>query len=169
MVASGSDLEIERKFLVRGAWPTASSVQSIRQLYINPGAPVSVRLRDTDGVYSLTFKKGRSAVVRTEFNLPVEAAQAQRMMQQLGNGNFVEKQRHLVPIGDVMWEIDVFSGQNQGLIVAEIELQSELQSFDRPEWLGQEVSRDPRFTNHALFLNPFSRWGVTYKELLNMA
>jgi adenylate cyclase len=169
MAASGSDLEIERKFLVRGAWPTASAVQYIRQLYINPGAPVSVRLRDTDGVYSLTFKKGRSAVVRTEFNLPVEAAQAQRMMAQLGNGNFVEKQRHLVPIGNMIWEIDVFGGQSHGLIVAEIELQSETQSFARPDWLGQEVSLDPRFTNHALFLHPFSRWGVSYKELLDTA
>ncbi len=168
MATNGSDLEIERKFLVSGAWPVSSSVQTIRQLYINPGAPVSVRLRDTDGVYALTFKKGRSALVRTEFNLPVEAAQARRMMEQLGNGNYIEKQRHLVPIGDVVWEIDVFSGLNHGLIIAEIELQSETQNFTQPNWLGQEVTYDARFTNHALFLNPFSRWGLSYNELVNM-
>jgi adenylate cyclase len=166
MAASGSDLEIERKFLVRGAIPTPTSIQSIRQLYINPGAPVSVRLRDTDGTYCLTFKKGRSAIVRTEFNLPVEAAQAQRMMAQLGTGTIIEKQRLLVPVGMQTFEVDVFSGLNQGLIVAEIELEHEAQSFPKPAWLAREVTHDPRFTNHALFLNPFSRWGVYYADLL---
>jgi adenylate cyclase len=166
MVASGSDLEIERKFLVRGAWPTATRVQSIRQLYINPGSPVSVRLRETDGVYTLTLKKGRTATVRTEFNIEIEAAQAQRMMLQLGSGMMIEKQRHLVVFDDMIWEVDVFAGQNQGLIVAEIELQAESQKFARPPWLGPEVSHDPRFTNHALFLNPFGRWGIAYTQLL---
>jgi adenylate cyclase len=166
MAASGSDLEIERKFLVRGAWPLPSDTQSIRQLYINPGAPVSVRLRDTDGTYTLTFKKGRSAVVRTEYNISVEAAQAQRMMAELGTAGMVEKQRHLFPMGALTWELDVFAGLNQGLIIAEIELDDEMQPFPKPDWLGREVTHDPRFTNHALFLNPFSRWGVKYADLL---
>jgi adenylate cyclase len=169
MAASGSNLEIERKFLVRGAWPIAARIQSIRQLYINPGSPVSVRLRETDGAYTLTFKKGRTAVVRTEFNIDVEAAQAQCMMEQLGTGAVIEKQRHLVPNDNLTWEVDVFGGQNAGLIVAEIELQSESQKFALPPWVGPEVSHDPRFTNHALFLNPFGRWGVSYHELINMA
>jgi adenylate cyclase len=169
MAANGLDVEIERKFLVRGAWPTAARVQTIKQLYINPGSPVSVRLRETDGAFTLTFKKGRTAIVRTEFNIAVETEQAQRMMTQLGNGTLIEKQRHLVAVENLTWEIDVFSGQNQGLIIAEIELQSETQKFTRPPWLGPEVSDDPRFTNHALFLNPFSRWGVAYATLLSAA
>jgi adenylate cyclase len=167
MAANGSDLEIERKFLVRAPWPMATKIHTIRQLYINPGAPISVRLRDTDGVFSLTMKKGRSALVRTEFNVPVEAGQGQRMLAQLASGtSLIEKQRHIVPQNDVTWEVDAFGGVNQGLVVAEVELEHEAQAFDKPDWLGREVTHDPRFTNHALFLHPFSRWAVHYADLL---
>ncbi len=169
MAASEPDLEIERKFLVRGPWPQAAAVHNIRQLYINPGAPVSVRLRDTDGVFSLTLKKGRTATVRREYNLAIESAQGQRMMREFGSAAMIEKTRHQVMIGELIWEVDVFAGLNHGLIVAEIELQHETQTIYCPDWVGREVSHDPRFTNHALFLNPFGRWGTSYQDLLTGA
>jgi adenylate cyclase len=166
MAANNHDIEIERKFLLRGTWPVAQTIQSIRQIYINPGAAVSVRLRDCDGHFSLTLKKGRSAVVRSEYNLPVETAQGARMMAEFATGGAIEKQRHLIPMADITWEVDVFTGANAGLIIAEVELQHEAQAFSKPDWLGREISTDPRFTNHALFLNPFSRWGVSYQDIL---
>jgi adenylate cyclase len=166
MADHGPYLEIERKFLVHRPWPTAQTVQSIRQIYINPGASTSVRLRESDGSYTLTLKRGRSAVTRSEYNMPVDPAQGAQMLAEFTTNMIIEKQRHILPLGDATWEIDVFTGTNAGLIVAEIELQHEAQPFSMPNWLGREVSNDPRFTNHALFINPFGRWGLTYAELL---
>jgi adenylate cyclase len=167
MAASEPDLEIERKFLVSGAWPMAAAVLSIRQIYINPGASISVRLRECDGAFSFTLKKGRTALVRSEYNVEIEAAQGARMMAEFGSSGMIEKQRHQLPAGDIVWEVDVFAGANSGLIIAEVELVHEAQAFSKPDWLGREVSHDPRFTNHALFRNPFSRWGVSYANLLS--
>jgi adenylate cyclase len=83
---------------------------------------VPVRLRETDVAYTLTSKKGQTALVRTEYNIEVKVAQAQRMMTTIGTGVVIEKQRHVIPFGNLTWEVDVFGGQNAGLIVAYAEL-----------------------------------------------
>jgi adenylate cyclase len=162
---SATYLEIERKFLVTAAWPTPERTRGIRQMYLNPGTPISTRLRESDGSYTLTLKAGISATTRREFDMPVDAPMGREMMAIFATPALIEKQRHEVRHGGMLWEVDVFAGQNTGLIVAEIELPSADAPFARPDWIGRDVTHDPRFTNHALSLHPFARWGVAYEEL----
>jgi adenylate cyclase len=161
-----SYLEIERKFLVRGAWPQAERIQDIRQIYINPGQPVSTRLREASGNYFLTLKAGLSATTRQEFEISVEADMGRAMMAAFGEATLVEKKRHDVLLGSALWEVDVFAGANAGLIIAEIELSHAQADVVCPAWIGREITHDARFTNHALSLHPFGRWGIAYSELL---
>jgi adenylate cyclase len=158
-------IEIERKFLVIAPWPVPERTRSIRQIYLNPGSAVSTRLRDADGAYTLALKAGLSPTTRREFELPVPGDMGQEMMAVFGMAGIVEKQRHDIREQDALWEVDVFAGDNQGLIIAEIELATADAGFTVPDWIGREVTQDPRFTNHALSLHPFRRWGVAYHDL----
>ncbi len=88
------------------------------------------------------------------------------MLRQLSGPTLVEKIRHDIPAGGFTWEVDVFSGVNAGLVLAEIELPAADTPVTLPDWLGREVTQDPRFTNHALSVHPFTRWGVKYQDLL---
>jgi adenylate cyclase len=159
-------LEIERKFLVRATWPAPLRTHHIRQIYLNPGAAISTRLRDTDGEYSLALKAGSGAAVRHEYEIPVDATMGADMMGRFAGPTLIEKKRHIVPAYGFVWEVDVFSAPNAGLVVAEIELPHADTAFTLPDWVGREVTHDGRFTNHALSVHPFERWGVTYEELL---
>lgn len=80
------------------------------------------------------------------------------MLDELAERPIIEKKRYKIPVGDVVWEIDEFMGVNAGLIVAEVELKSEEQQFDKPEWIGEEVSGDPRYFNSNLVAHPFTEW-----------
>jgi CYTH domain-containing protein len=161
-----SYLEIERKFLVRGPWPAPLRTHHVRQIYLNPGTAISTRLRDMDGNYSLTLKAGVSATTRHEYDIPLEENLGADMMAHFAGPTLIEKKRHIIAQHDFIWEVDVFSTPNAGLIVAEIELPFADTVFTLPEWVGREVTHDGRFTNHALSVHPFERWGVTYEELL---
>lgn len=145
--------EIERKFLVKSdAWralATASSV--LRQGYLASGSAVSVRVRIRDSSSAqLTLKTGTTGLVRSEYEYEVPVADAEELLRLCAEA-VVEKRRYLVPAGNhLAWEVDVFAGRHQGLVLAEIELHSEDQTIDLPEWLGDEVTGDPRYQNATL-------------------
>lgn len=151
--------EIERKFLViSDDWRADATGVALRQGYLSrhPDRTVRVRIAGTQAFITV---KGRSrGVTRLEFEYPVPLADAGHMLEELCERPLVEKTRHTLDIGPQRWEIDEFHGDNQGLIVAEIELLHEDQAFERPAWLGREVSADSRYFNANLASHPYSRW-----------
>jgi adenylate cyclase len=152
--------EIERKFLVTGdGWRAgASPGADIRQGYMAVGPPVAVRVRLSDGAAILNIKKATLAITRSEYEYPIPASDAEEFLAGLCQGAVIEKTRYKVPGDAVTWEVDVFHGANEGLVVAEVELASENQAFARPAWLGPEVSGDPRYLNTSLCLSPYRDW-----------
>ena len=139
-------LEIERKFLVKGdGWRAAgTAARDIRQFYLARTDGATVRVRITDGADAvLTIKGTRAGMSRDEFEWPIPADDA-RAMEALAQGRPIVKRRHLVRHGSECWEVDVFE---DGLVLAEIELASEDTGFDRPDWLGREVTDDPTYYN----------------------
>jgi len=153
--------EIERKFLVdRIAWhPERANGKRYRQGYLSsePGCTVRVRIAGQQGF--LTIKGATHGIERLEFEYSVPLADAEQLLSELCHQPLIEKTRYREPWAGLIWEVDVFEGDNAGLIVAEIELPSAGTHFDRPPWLGVEVSHDPRYFNAALARNPWSRWG----------
>lgn len=153
-------LEIERKFLTRdsswrdGALPGVRYVQGYMR-FKNGVA----RARIAGEKAFLTVKGEVSGVSRLEFEYPIPPADAQAILDGLCEGPRVEKTRYLVPFQGFRWELDVFEGENAGLVVAELELSSPDEKFPLPPWLGAEVSSDPRYANSNLARNPFSKWG----------
>lgn len=151
--------EIERKFLLKNdRW--RASVQrsrSLRQGYLCGNERASVRVRLEDGEANLNIKSATLGVERLEFEYPVPVDDARLLLSQLV-GQVVEKTRHEVTVGGHCWEIDEFAAANAGLVVAEIELDDADEPFDRPDWLGEEVSEDPRYYNTELARHPYSRW-----------
>jgi CYTH domain-containing protein len=153
-------LEIERKFLLRSdAWRTqARSRVLMRQGYLSSGSRCSIRARIAGEQAWLNMKAKRSGMTRLEYEYAIPVSEANEILEELCDGPVVEKYRHEVAIGAYVWEIDEFLRENAGLIVAEIELGSEAESFDRPEWLGDEVTSDERYYNFNLAKHPFKLW-----------
>lgn len=154
-------IEVERKFLVTGdEWRTeADDGLFCEQGYILSGPDqVTVRIRRIGDKGFLTLKGVAEGISRPEFEYEIPVAEADYMLKNFCGDRIVSKTRFLVEVDGITWEIDEFSGQNQGLILAEIELESESQPFEKPDWLGEEVSRDLRYFNAALARNPFLRW-----------
>jgi adenylate cyclase len=151
--------EIERKFLLKNdSW--RSSVHAsrlIQQGYLCGNSRASVRVRVDGAQGNLNIKSATLGVERTEFEYPIPPDDARALLAGLA-GSVVEKTRHEVRHGAHLWEIDEFAGANQGLIVAEIELDDPNEVFARPDWLGEEVSTDPRYYNTELARHPYSRW-----------
>jgi len=139
-------IEIERKFLVENDGWKSSAIGSSR---IRDGllmqSPVSkLRVRIKDGGASLTLKTPRDGVSRAEFEYSIPAADAEEMMRLLCD-HTLEKTRHLVTHGNMIWQVDVYDGLLKGVVLAEIELSSEDQSFELPEWTGREVTNDASY------------------------
>lgn len=152
-------MEIERKFLVKGdAWREGACGTAFRQGYLSSARERTVRVRTAGGRGFLTVKGPTSGVTRAEFEYEIPLADAERMLDELAERPLVEKMRYRIPQGPYVWEIDEFFGENEGLIVAEIELPDEDAEFERPEWLGEEVSSDPRYFNSNLVRNPYRNW-----------
>lgn len=153
-------VEIERKFLVNGdAWKkNVSRSIHYRQGYLCGSTHASVRVRVTDEDARLNIKSATLGVQRDEFEYVIPLDEARQMLETLCEGPLIEKTRHLVEHKGHIWEIDVFEGQNQGLVVAEIELSVEDEAFERPPWVGEEVSHDPRYYNTSLVRHPFCQW-----------
>jgi CYTH domain-containing protein len=150
-------IEIERKFLVLGdAWRQAAPTR-FSQGYLNRDKARTVRVRIAGSAGFLTIKGLSQGATRAEFEYPVPLADAQALLA-LCDGPCIEKDRHLVAHAGHTWEVDEFFGANAGLVVAELELQSEDEAFERPAWLGEEVTHDPRYFNSSLASLPFSQW-----------
>ncbi|HPO11857.1 MAG TPA: CYTH domain-containing protein [Candidatus Hydrogenedentes bacterium] len=151
--------EIERKFLVKDdRWRSGACGMECSQGYLAAGPPVSVRVRIMDDRAVLTIKKGVASIVRDEYEYSIPLGDAQCMLAELCEGCPIEKTRYIVMHEGHKWEIDVFHGHNEGLIVAEVELQEEEEPFVKPPWLGEEVSGDPRYLNSHLTKHPFRLW-----------
>ena len=154
-------IEIERKFLVKGdEWRAIGKGQLYCQGYISTESSSTVRVRVVGSQGYLTIKgAGKMGGIRPEYEYPIPLADAEEMLQLLCKKPFIEKTRYKIPIGDLIWEVDEFYGENQGLIMAEVELQSEDQSIDIPDWIGQEVTGDRRYFNAYLVKHPYCEWG----------
>jgi adenylate cyclase len=153
-------IEIERKFLVRGdAWRAqVAGIVRIRQAYLATDGKASVRIRIRDDKSATLNVKSRPASLRRlELEYPIPVLEAEAMIG-LRHGATLEKVRHLVPHGDLTFEVDVFSGENHGLIVAEIELQDERQEVVLPDWIGAEITGQAQYYNSALVLRPYQSW-----------
>ncbi|MBO4606242.1 MAG: CYTH domain-containing protein [Bacteroidales bacterium] len=155
-------LEIERKFLVAGEYkPFATESVHISQGYLNSasGRTVRVRVRGDKGYLTVKGPSKDGGLSRFEWEMEIPLADAKAMLELCETG-VIDKTRWLIPAGDGVhtWEVDEFHGANEGLVVAEIELTSESDSFERPSWLGPEVTGDRRYYNSQLTLHPFSEW-----------
>lgn len=153
-------IEIEHKFLVVSeAWRAdVTHAYDIRQAYLAIGPPASVRIRVRSGVGCLNIKRSTLDTARAEFEYVIPADEAEEMMASLRIGAIVAKTRYEVPWAGRTWEVDVFEGENKGLVIAEIELDAPDDAFERPPWTGADVSSDYRYFNSYLACEPFANW-----------
>jgi len=151
--------EIERKFLPKSdAWRSqARESRAMSQGYLASGAHCSVRVRVAGHEAWLNIKAGGLVASRQEYEYPVPLAEARELLA-LAEGPLIEKTRHLVEHGGMTWEIDEFHGENDGLVVAELELDREDEPFARPPWLGVEVTQLNRYYNVCLVTHPYRAW-----------
>ena len=152
-------VEIERKFLVNTI-PSQLIHRSkkVKQGYMVHDEHQVVRVRSMDNDHFLTIKSNSKGLSRFEFEYQIPKEDAMDMFEHLCGSGIIEKTRHYIETPNHTWEIDEFHGRNQGLVVAEIELESEDEQFDIPEWIGEEVSDDPRYYNMNLMANPYEVW-----------
>lgn len=153
-------LEIERKFLVvNDEWRKSVVSQShMQQGYLATQGNASIRVRISDTQAMLNIKSVTVGIRRHEFEYSIPLNDAQEMLRHVAIKPFIDKTRYRVSCGEHIWDLDLFHGENEGLIVAEIELMSEEQSFTLPSWVGEEVSDDTRYYNVNLVKHPFSSW-----------
>ncbi|MGB5300452.1 MAG: CYTH domain-containing protein [Thiogranum sp.] len=150
--------EIERKFLVKeGSWREAAA-ETYRQGYLSTVKERTVRVRTIGDKGYLTVKGISVGASRLEFEYEIPVADAEELLDSLCEKPLIEKNRYKLDHGGLTWEVDVFFGDNQGLVVAEVELQSENQVFEKPDWVTEEVTHDPRYFNANLISNPYSGW-----------
>lgn len=152
--------EIERKFLVRSdSWREAADEGTrFRQGYLIGAEKASVRIRIEGSVANINIKSATLGVRRQEYEYSIPLTEAEEMLDTLCEQPQIEKVRYHVPVGNHTWEVDVFSGDNEGLVVAEVELADEDEVFERPDWLGDEVSDDTRYYNVCLVKHPYKDW-----------
>lgn len=153
-------IEIERKFLLQheGWRKHVESKTHLLQGYVSVNPEAAVRIRIAGDNAFLTLKGKRSNFSAAEFEYPVPVADAREILERMCVYEPIEKWRHIVEHRGHMWEIDEFLGANAGLYIAEIELESANTEFSIPDWLGEEVSDDPRYTNASLAQHPYSTW-----------
>ena len=152
------NIEIERKFLLKNDnWREGAVGVHYKQAYLNEKGDNTVRVRIEGDKAKLTIKGKSSNISRLEFeyDIPMEDAEA---LFSLAKMPIVEKYRYKIMYAGNCWEVDEFLGLNRGLVVAEIELESETQPFEKPEWIGMEVSGDKRYTNANLARKPYCEW-----------
>ena len=151
--------EIERKFLV-----TADSYRELaqgthyRQGYLNSQKERVVRIRTIDDQGFITVKGITKGATRLEYEYEISVSDANEMLNELCEQPIIEKHRYKIPMDGFVWEIDEFHGENEGLTVAEIELESEDQEYPKPDWIGEEVTGDARYYNSNLIANPYKNW-----------
>ncbi|HBC75729.1 MAG: adenylate cyclase [Candidatus Wallbacteria bacterium GWC2_49_35] len=151
--------EIERKFLVKGEdYKKLAKDVNYRQGYLSTVKERTVRVRTVASEGFLTIKGITVGASRAEYEYKIPAADANEMLDNLCEKPIVEKNRYKIPAGRHTWEVDEFLGVNQGLVVAEIELASEDEAFEKPSWAGEEVTGDPKYFNSNLIKNPYTKW-----------
>jgi adenylate cyclase len=154
--------EVERKFLVCGdGWQgLVTQCTQMRQAYLAPSGKASVRVRVEDNrTATLTIKNRGAGLRRLELEYAIPVLEAESLVS-LRSGAVIEKVRHIVPFGGVTWEVDVFAGENAGLVIAEVELGDEHQHIDLPPWVGAEVTGQAQYYNGSLAHSPFGSWAV---------
>jgi len=153
-------VEIERKFLLANDDWREEVVRSsrIRQGYLGKLDRASVRIRVDGEKANINVKSATLGMRRMEYEYEIPLDEAEEMLDQLCEQPQVDKTRYIVEHGSHVWEIDEFYADNAGLIVAEVELKSETESFEKPSWLGEEVTEDPRYYNVNLIKHPFKNW-----------
>ncbi len=152
-------LEIERKFLVTGdAWRILARGVTYRQGHLCRTGTCTVRIRIAGERAFLTVKSRTSGITRAEYEYEIPLADGEELLANLAERPIIKKTRRKIPYAGFIWDVDEFHGENQGLILAEIELEHEDQPFDKPAWIGEEVTGDPRYGNAALARRPFSAW-----------
>ena len=153
-------IETERKFLVCGDYKSqAYSSSRIKQGYIcsGHGRTVRVRLRDNQGYLTIKGPSDLKGMSRYEFEKEITMDEAQHLLQ-LCQGGVIDKRRYLVKSGNHIFEVDEFYGDNEGLVMAEVELESETEAYEKPDFIDREVTGDKRFYNSHLLTNPFYKW-----------
>jgi len=151
--------EIERKYLVNMALlATLPKGLRIVQGYIPTRDLTAVRVRIKGSCAYLTIKSANQGMTRQEFEYEIPVEDAQQMLHELCGDTLIDKTRYEIPMGNHIWELDVFEGTNKGLVVAEIELTNENESFDLPNWITEEVTADERYYNSNLIQQPFINW-----------
>lgn len=151
--------EIERKFLLKGdAWRELGEGTHYRQGYLNSAKERTVRVRTINEKGFLTVKGITVGATRVEYEYEIPKDECSAMLDDLAEKPIIEKSRYKIDYEGFTWEIDEFFGENKGLIVAEIELESEDQTFEKPEWIGDEVTGDPRYFNSNLIKHPYTKW-----------
>lgn len=152
--------EIERKFLVKGEFKS-QAIRSVRiiQGYLSsvPERTVRVRVKENKGYLTIKGKADETGVSRYEWEKEIPEAEARELLQ-LSEPGMIDKTRYLVPAGKHIFEVDEFYGDNAGLVIAEIELFDENETFQKPAWLGEEVTGDLRYYNAMLTRNPYKKW-----------
>jgi adenylate cyclase len=154
-------VEIERKFLVLSEVfiNEAFSKKRIVQAYLNskPERTVRIRIKEGKGFLTIKGKGNATGITRLEWETEIPLPDAEKLLTICESGT-IDKIRHEVKVGNHLYEVDVFAGENEGLIIAEIELQFEDEAFEKPSWLGKEVTNDERFYNAYLSVKPFKSW-----------
>lgn len=153
--------EIERKFLVdHEKWNTLPKPNGnvYKQGYILSEEKRTVRIRVTPDAAYITLKGASTGISRSEYEYSIPIAEGDEILENFAT-SAVAKTRYNIVFAGHLWEVDVFAGANTGLIVAEIELESEDEPFEKPEWVGAEVSHDSRYTNASLSVKPYKNWG----------
>ena len=153
--------EIELKFTVDVTLLALENGTRITQGYLPTTGKAAVRIRITDQSAFLTIKGENKGATRTEFEYPIPRVDARQLIEELCDRPLIEKIRYLVGVNGNTWEVDVFEGDNQGLIIAEIELDSEDQRVEIPPWAVKEVTGDPRYYNSNLIRHPYRDWKNT--------
>ncbi len=151
--------EIERKFLVAGdAWRNLATATPYRQGYLSTAKESTVRVRIVGETGYLTVKGPTAGASRVEFEYEIPVADADAMLATLCARPLIEKTRRKIPFAGLIWEVDEFYGDNEGLVVAEVELDDEAQEVSLPDWVGEEVTHDARYFNANLVAHPYKSW-----------
>jgi len=152
-------VEIEKKFLLTGSdWKQLAEGTAYRQGYLSSVKERTVRVRTIKDKGFLTVKGVSIGATRLEYEYEIPFEDANALLDELCEKPLIEKNRYKIDFDGFVWEIDEFFGENKGLIVAEIELEEEDQRFEKPAWVGEDVTGDPRYFNSNLIKKPFSSW-----------
>jgi len=153
-------VEIERKFLVvADGWRSLGTGVRYRQGYIPTSGDCTVRVRTSGEQGFLTIKGPTLGLSRAEYEYSIPATDANEMLETMCDKPLIDKTRYTIRLGGVVWEVDEFHAENTGLVIAEVELEDDEHMPPLPEWVGQEVSHDRRYTNASLSKRPYSTWG----------